>query len=324
MFAEPEPQPDSALARRLAAVREPSGATVAAAVVALGDDPPVRIAIDPPGADVRRRFEIGSVTKGLTGMLLADAVTRGEITLQTTAAALAPSLARTRAETLTLGELCTHRSGLSRLPARLLPAAFAAQLRGANPYAGQDAGAVLAAAGRATLRGRGSYRYSNLGGALTGQLLARAAGSSYERLLTERVLQPLDMSASAVVGEPAPAGRSASGRRADPWILGGYAPAGGVASTIADLARLLVALLDGSAPGVGALKAVPGATGPHPGSAIGMFWIREGDLVWHNGMTGGYSSFVAIAADRRHGVAVLADVARGPSTRRTALALSRE
>ena len=230
-------------------------------------------------------------------------------------------------------ELATHTSGLPRLPRTVGTAGRVLRLAvlGMDPYRGQSAERVLELAAAQPLRDRGEYRYSNLGGAVAGQLLAIAAGRRYPALLRERILAPLRMHSSMVAakGDAAARGRSRSGMSRQAWILDGYAPAGGVISTIPDVARLTGALVDGSAPGIESLNALAGATPSAPGRRAGMFWVVEplGEdrptLTWHNGATGGYSAFLGVLRDERRGVAVLTDAARAPDARRIALALLR-
>jgi CubicO group peptidase (beta-lactamase class C family) len=228
-------------------------------------------------------------------------------------------------------------------------------LLGMDPYRGQSAERVLRDAAGQTLQHRGRYRYSNLGGAVAGQLLAIAAGSEYSALLDERIFQPLQMTSStvAVKGGTAARGRTKSGLGRQPWVLDGYAPAGGVISTIEDVARLTAALVDGSAPGVESLTALHDVAPSAPGREAGMFWIIEPlpqlpqlapverpqrperheprpngatpttgpVLTWHNGATGGYSAFLGVTRQARQGVAVLADTSHGEQPRALALQL---
>ena len=60
-------------------------------------------------------FELGSISKAVTGLLLADAVVRGEVTLETSLPELLPG-----APDVTLGALADHTSGLPRVPWALL------------------------------------------------------------------------------------------------------------------------------------------------------------------------------------------------------------
>ena len=334
---------DLELVEQLIGLRGRLTCTIAAAVIDLDTEPSsrwARLRTDKPGTvtspavkvDADPRFELGSVTKSLTGMLLAEAVRRGELTLATTAGeilATRPDLhVRTRGalHTVTLRELCTHTSGLPRLPRTVGTVGRLARygLLGLDPYRGQSAERVMQLAAGQTLRDRGAYRYSNLGGAVAGQLLAIAADSEYPALLQERIFAPLQMTSStvAVKGATAARGRTKSGISRQSWVLDGYAPAGGVISTIEDVARLTAALVAGTAPGSDALSALDDVAPSAPGREAGMFWIIEPlGLTWHNGATGGYSAFLGVARQKHRGVAVLADTGHGRQTQGIALRL---
>jgi CubicO group peptidase (beta-lactamase class C family) len=321
---------DPELARELDRCAGKRTRSVAAAVVDLAAESRVRLAfID---AHAETRFEIGSVTKGLTGMLLADAVDRGELSLDSTIAATFPQIDAPFGS-VTARELCTHTSGLPRIAGgpRMTVRAVSSLLLGSDPYHGRDGAEVVQEAARQPSRHRGQYHYSNLGAAVLGQLLAAVGGADYRAHLRARILLPTGMNVS-VVGAPnhtAPRGWSSRGRRQQPWIMDGYAPAGAVVSTVADMSRLAVSLLDGSAPGCRSLVAVAGVETETPHRASGMLWIIDSvpnadhTVIWHNGQTGGYSAFFALFPEVSRAVVVLANVARAAEPERIALALVR-
>lgn len=104
----------SALAAELGRLAGRRARRVAAVVVDLDAVPVARSAfID---ADEDSRFEIGSVTKGLVGMLLAEAISRREASLDTTLGDLLTETTGSQVGAVTLRELATHTSGLPRLP----------------------------------------------------------------------------------------------------------------------------------------------------------------------------------------------------------------
>jgi CubicO group peptidase (beta-lactamase class C family) len=328
----PDGQDDREFAADLVALAGRRARSVAAAMVDLAATPNTKFAfID---AEPETRFEIGSITKPLTGMLLADAIDRGEVSLDTTIGDLLPGDAETAFGSISLRELCTHTSGLPRLPRGLLTFLRAGRflLLGTHPYRGTTASGVLRVAARQRLRGGGEFRYSNLGGAVLGQLLALGSGAEYGPLLNERIFAPVGMTASAVASpqQTAPPGWSSKGRPRPPWAtMGGFAPAGGVISTLGDMARLAVALLDGSSPGTGSLTPIEGVPTDGANRAIGMFWVIESvpgtdrRLAWHNGQTGGYSSFLGLAPHTGRAVIVLANVAQVSDQQRIAFELMR-
>jgi CubicO group peptidase (beta-lactamase class C family) len=282
-------------------------------------------------ADAGMRFEIGSVTKGLTGMLLADAIERGELSLQTDVGMIYQDSVSTEFGSVTMQELCTHTSGLPKVAkGTLAPArALRSLLLQSDPYRGSTPRGVLALAAHQPLFEHGRYRYSNLGAAAIGELLAMVAGHDYASLLRERILLPLGLEASFVssADNTAPKGWSSSGRPQQPWIMDGYAPAGAVVSTITDMAQLAVSLLRGSAPGQGSLAPIDGVATSRSGRGSGMFWVIDAipgtdhSMIWHNGQTGGYSAFFGLFPDAGRAVIVLANVARPADTERIALTL---
>lgn len=281
------------------------------AEVARGTTRTAEVGLD-PGSDV----EIGSVSKGLTGMLFADSRERGETHDGTRLGDLLP-LAATPAAGVTLGELATHTSGLPRLASGSgsLRATVDLWRHGTNPY-GETLDDLLAAV-RSTPLHRRRPRYSNIGFMLLGHALAAAAGTTYAGLLRDRLTEPLAMAATTVPATPdglgplAAQGRSARGRAVQPWTGEALGPAGGTRATAGDLGRLLQALLDGTAPGVRALDPVARFSGP---LRIGAAWLtldRRGTLLtWHNGGTGGFRSVVVLDRAAGAGVAVVSATTR--------------
>lgn len=262
------------------------------------------------GANEHAPFEIGSISKTLTGFLLTDSVRRGEVKLDQQVGQLIP-LGGASVATATLEELATHSSGLPNTSHQPLVAArsLVASWSAGNPYP-YDVDQVVDQAKAAGTGGRGNPAYSNLGAALLGQALARKAGKSYSEALTERVLMPLQMNETRVPAI-APDGYSSGGRKEAPWVQDGFGPAGGVVSTSGDLALMLQALLRGYY----GIQALAPRKDFGDGDRIGLFWLTsplpgtDRNMVWHDGGTGGYRSFVGLDLDRKRAVVVLSDVA---------------
>ncbi|WP_246364352.1 serine hydrolase domain-containing protein [Nonomuraea rhodomycinica] len=306
---------DAALARAVRQVASPwaGHAGLSVALIADGVTRTAGIGADrlPEGRPVglRTLFEFGSVTKAMTAMLFADMVEKGEVRPQTTLASLLPELRGSAVAATSLEELAQHRSGIPGVAPSLGVPALLGSLVGGNPYGGQSATDVVADAVRAVPAGKGEISYSNHGFALLGQALAARAGTTYGALLRDRLLGPLGMRDTVLIGDAAalPADRArgylTSGQEARPWSSEGYAPAGaGGWTTAEDLARFVSALLEGTAPGMS-------ATTPRrqiaPGDQIGYGWRVTDGITWHNGDTGGFSSYVGFDAKARRGVVVL-------------------
>lgn len=257
-------------------------------------------------------FEIGSITKALTGQLLVALADEGTVARDD----LVADVLGRELGTATLDDLAAHAAGLPRLPTGAAPLArtFASAFLRIDPYGDDGPGAVIAAAESAGTEHRADYAYSNLGAALLGHALAEADGRPYAALLADVVLDPLGMDDTTlgVPPEGAARGTGMDGRPAAVWIAEGYEPTGvGVWSTAEDMARLVVALSEGTAPGLGAVEARADAGS---GDGIGAGWhIRDVDdreVAWHNGGTGGSFSFVAVEVATGDGVVVLSNSSR--------------
>ena len=261
-------------------------------------------------------FEIGSVTKVFTSSLLADMVRRGEVKLEDPASKYLPESARLPSRNgreITLLDLATQTSGLPRLPGNLAPK------DPKNPYADYTVEQLYDFLSHYTLtRDIGEkYEYSNLGVGLLGHILARRAGLSYEELVTKRILEPLGMRDTAItLSAPMRAhlapGHDAGGAPVGNWDVTVLAGAGALRSTANDMLKFLAANLDaGDGPLPSALRETHKPRRPTgmPNLEIGLGWHifhRFGnDLVWHNGGTGGYHSWIGFLAARKVGVVVL-------------------
>jgi CubicO group peptidase (beta-lactamase class C family) len=286
-----------------------SGAVPSAAYAVVSDGAVIADGFGEAGP--RTVFQVGSVTKAVTGLLLGDMVQRGEVALSDPATRY---LAGATPGNITLLDLATHTSGLLSVPPRM----WGARLHPADPYRGYSADR-LARAARRSLAGRlgaRPYRYSNYGFGLLGYLLGQAAGTPYEALVAERICGPLGLTETGFRGHPVQG--YSRGRPVPPWDMAALAAAGGLFSTAADLARLLAAALTPDQTPLG--PAIRIALEPRrpiaPGADMGLGWhhlARGGDqLTWHNGMTGGYTAVVALSPARRTGAVALANTGGAP------------
>ncbi len=274
-----------------------------------------------PGPDTV--YEIGSISKVFTSLLLADMVKRGEVALDDPVAKYVPKSVKMpsrNGKEISLVDLATHTSGLPRLPSNLNPK------NPDNPYADYTVEDLYAFLSSYQLtRDPGSqYEYSNLGGGLLGHVLALRAGKDYETLLRERVLAPLHMDSTGIHLTTDERARLAPGHTeslepAANWDLPTLAGAGALRSTAHDMLLFLSANLGFTqTPLAAAMEfqrtAVRRPTGV-PNLEIALAWhILEhngNEIVWHNGGTGGYRSWMGFDLKKRIGVVVLSNSANG-------------
>jgi CubicO group peptidase (beta-lactamase class C family) len=263
-------------------------------------------------------YEIGSITKVFTSLLLADMAQRGEVALTDPVSKYLPpnvKVPERGGKKITLIDLATHTSGLPRMPTNFHPK------DAANPYADFTVAQLYEFLATVELtRDIGSkYEYSNLGGGLLGHALARRAGTDYETLVRTRILEPLAMKSTAITLSKSMKERLATGhdgalQPVSNWDIPTLAGAGALRSTTNDLLTFVGANLGIGktplAPAMAAMLATRRPTG-NPNLEIALGWhvlTRNGqEIVWHNGGTGGYRTWIGFDPKSRTGVVVLSN-----------------
>jgi CubicO group peptidase (beta-lactamase class C family) len=263
-------------------------------------------------------YEIGSVTKVMTGLLLADAVVRGEVRLDQPAAELLPediAMPARDGVAITLQQLSTHVSGLPRLPNNMQFGDLE------NPYADYTDELLWEFLDQHKLRRLPGRRmeYSNLAVGLLGQLLARAADTNYERLVFERIATPLGMADTTITLDEAARERLAyphttAGLTTKNWDLGPLAGAGAVRSTVDDMLKFAQAMLNPPAAMSEAINLAwqvqqPAIAKQDLDMGLGWHLARDGETRWHNGQTGGYHSMLMVSRKHNCAVVILANTA---------------
>jgi len=279
-------------------------------------------------------FELGSITKTFTGITLAREIEQGLVRLDQPVQELLPPGVELpeAARGVTLRHLTTHSSGFPRLAANQSHLRSLGMLFfGSDPYAGYTEADLLNAVRTVKLQSKPGTksRYSNFGIMLLGQLLAGKAGSSYEALVKREVCLPLGLDDTAVTLDRTQAPRAAQGYRAvlrcgplvlalrsAPWFvasdLGG---AGALRSTAADLLKYLQANMhpEGRPLEHALRESHRELFQEDERTAFGMNWIHtrserlQQTMIWHNGGTGGFRSFIGFTGDSRLGVLILSN-----------------
>lgn len=266
-------------------------------------------------------YEIGSISKVMTGVLFADAIRRGEVTKETFVDDLLPDgedAKDFKGTEVQLWHLTTHTSGWPTAPANLRPA------DPENPFLGYTEQMMydyISDASPMTEPGT-KFEYSNLAVGLLGTLVSNNAGNGYEELVIERVFEPLGIEDFQIALDAdelkrlAPA--TSSKRTTKHWgATGPMDPAGMWVSTAPAMLEFAVANLDG---GEGAiyesLESSHETMADSGFGKVGFGWMlaMDGSTYWHNGMTGGYSSYMAFNNQLDTAVVVLTNGATFATT----------
>lgn len=280
--------------------------------------------LDGKAADGDTIFEIGSISKVFTSLLLADMVERGEVALDDPVAKYLPGSVKVpqrAGKQITLYDLSSHRSGLPRMTSNFEPK------NPVNPYVDYPVERLYEfLSGYELPRDVGAeYEYSNLGAGLLGHALARRAGMSYDRLLRERLFRPLGMTNTGIALTPAQKTRLATAHssrfRLAPtpvWdFTDAFAGAGAIRSSVNDLLTFLAASLgyvktplSGAMARMLAVRRDAGST-----FTIGLGWriepLQDIEIVWHGGATYGSRTFAGFDPKSRVGVVVLSNYNSG-------------
>jgi D-alanyl-D-alanine-carboxypeptidase/D-alanyl-D-alanine-endopeptidase len=263
-------------------------------------------------------FEIGSITKVFTALLLTEMATRGEVALDDPVAKYLPAAVKVPArggKQITLLDLATYSSGLPRNPDGLSLAAD-------NPFAAYTVEQLYTFLSNHTLRfDPGThYEYANLGFGLLGHALALRANSGYEDLVVSRVCAPLGLADTRITLTASMRERLAQGHLANltpasNWDLPTLAGAGALRSTANDLLKFMKAtcLTEAGAPLHSAIDLLLRTRRPTdiPRAEVGLGWFvtsgNDDEVIWKDGQTGGYMCFAGFSTRLRSGAVVLSN-----------------
>jgi len=281
-----------------------------------------RLSLDDPRApDGDTVFEIGSITKAFTALLLADMAVKNDLALNDPVAKYLPAESKVptrNGKAISLLDLATHTSGLPFMPNEsALPSGSAA-----TKYPVADLRRFMAVCDLRSEIGE-KWEYSNIGYWLLGETLAGRAGLDYESLLRKRVITPLGLTNTDFTLSPKMIGNFAGGHNA---VLQPASPistlpiysimpaAGGLYSTANDLLKLLAVAMDYEhSPLDGAMRLTWNRRRPmsQDGFEQALGWTiihqQNDELIVHDGGTFGYASSIAWDPVKRVGVVVLSN-----------------
>jgi serine-type D-Ala-D-Ala carboxypeptidase/endopeptidase len=273
-------------------------------------------------------FEIGSISKTFTGLILAQMIAQGKVKLDEPVRELLPpgTVAKPSGAEITLLDLVTQHSGLPRMPDNFKPK------DNENPYADYNAADLYAFVAKHGVAkpADAAYLYSNLGFGLLGQALANRAGVPYPTLLKQEVTDPLGLNDTVINLSPDQQrrfipGHDAKHRPAHAWDLVAFAGAGAIRSTAGDMLTYVEANLrpesvkamgaDGKTLAAALVASHELRADAFGGQRIAFAWHYEPDTgnYWHNGATGGYSSYAFLNPKAGYAAVVLLNTSIGSS-----------
>jgi D-alanyl-D-alanine-carboxypeptidase/D-alanyl-D-alanine-endopeptidase len=264
-------------------------------------------------------YEIGSITKVFTSLLLADMVLKKQVNLEDPISKYLPASVKlpvVKNKEITLLNLANHSVGWPRMPDNYEPKSLD------NPFADYTIEQTYDYISRATFDyAPGTwFQYSNVGYGLLGHILSQVAGKPYETLVKERICTPLNMPNTTMILTPAQkqnlaVGHNETGVAAENWDMPAIAGTGALRSNINDLLNFAGANL-------GIIKTdlypamqlahIPRISKRPDDGEVTLGWTlvksKEGDeYIWKDGTTGGYRSIMLLNKTKKTGVVILAN-----------------
>ena len=265
-------------------------------------------------------YEIGSISKVFTGILLAQQVLDGDLSLDDNINDYLPADVKVTVigdQEITFGNLTDHTSGLPRMPYNFAPANLN------NPFADYTVDQMYEfISNYKPIRTVGSeYEYSNIAQGLLGHLLAENKNTSYENLMIQTIADPLGMYETKIefdqrMKDNLALGHS-NGQVVENWDIPTLAGAGAIRSSTSDMAKFIAANLGFSESTVTAAMELSHEIQHDKAGemSVAMGWHikkgEEGSVYWHNGGTGGYRTFVGFVKETGKGVVLLTNSSEG-------------
>ena len=261
-------------------------------------------------------FEIGSITKVFTTLALMDMVDKGMVQLDDPVEKylLGEKVPELDGKKITLRHLATHTSGIPRMPDNFAPK------DPSNPYQDYTVERLYDYLQSCTLaKAPGdALEYSNVGMGLLGHILSTRSEKNYEELIQSLIAQSLNMPNTSVSITNEVTANFASGHHLQQTVnhwdfTSAFAGAGAFRSNIKDMANFLAAnMREMSSPLSSVLlKCHEKQYEVTPDTAFGLGWVLSksngAELIWHNGGTGGFRSYLGFNPKTQKGVVVLSN-----------------
>lgn len=217
---------------------------------------------------------------------------------------------------ITLKTLINHSSGLPSLPSNFNSTDIT------NPYRDYDNDKLFSFYKnfKAVRKPGEKYEYSNLAAGTLGVILERVYQKNYEALFVEKIYTPLGMKDTRQFIRKTDSLRFAKGYNEygyynSQWDFKALAGAGAIRSTAADLLKYAKANLGDAPASLNKAMQLTHIVTFIDGAKVGLAWhiIKPGadEVVFHNGGTGGFRSYLAINMQKKFAIIILSNTSIG-------------
>lgn len=263
-------------------------------------------------------YEIGSISKTFTGILFANAINEKKAGLNDPVKKFLGNDYKNlsyKGKDIELVHLANHTSRIQRIPTDL---SAQPDFDPQNPYKNYSETMLLDYLKKTVIDTFPGVKneYSNLGMTTLAVIMEKIYGKSYGQLINEKItsvyrLHDTKLNYNENEVSNLATGYSQDGNETRHWELGVFSGAGGIRSTTGDLLKFACINLSDTVP---SLKLAHYSTFNDSKTNVGLAWqitnTRQGnEMIWHNGRTGGFSSFCGMIKSKKIAVVILCNTA---------------
>jgi len=265
-------------------------------------------------------FSIGSVTKVFTALLACDFIQKNQFKLDTPISEILKDYNINESlKNISIFHLLTHTSGLEKLPFN-----FQENVKDPdNPYKFyQEPQLKLFLETGYPIKPVNKFFYSNLGYGLLGYLIEKCSNESLKTLFESRIFIPLKMTSTTIYDENFESINNSTGYKVNNfvsplWDMGILKGAGAILSSPEDLKKYLQVLINQKS----FLNTLIHKSLEPLTKKMAWGWLKHGFFLkliggknnyWHNGMTGGFSTYIEINIKKEMGFVLLLNKAIMP------------
>ncbi|MCC5917355.1 MAG: beta-lactamase family protein [Cryomorphaceae bacterium] len=259
-------------------------------------------------------FEIGSITKVMTSTILADLIAKKQVRGEDSIGTYFDFPFNDNLD-FTFVSLANHTSGLPRLPSNMF---WLALMSSSDPYKKYDREKLNSyLTKKVSIDHPVGYKieYSNLGAGLLAYALQNTTGKTFEQLIGEVISEmykmPNTTTDQKLISDKLIGGLNDRGDPTPNWSSGVLIGAGGVYSSVEDLAKFALAHFDSTNTTLSISRKKTFQDNEDRDVGMGWFILKKKDgakWYWHNGGTGGYTSSMAMDVEGKKAVIVLSNI----------------
>lgn len=259
-------------------------------------------------------FDIGSITKTFTSAMLAEHVVEQKLSLNDEVSEILGFRFKSNTK-ITLKQLANHTSGLSRIPSDLFWDLLFKNKD--NPNANYDQSRLKTyLQHKLKIKNQDEFGYSNLGAGLLGLVLSEVNKLPYESILQKVICDPLGLhqltTSRGTAGTNLVQGLDPKGMPVPYWDFGALLGAGGIYSSIFDLAKYIIHNINDTTPSFELQRRQTATVNKQMGIGLGWFIAKkqnqDNTLYFHDGGTNGFTSIALMNVKARTGIAILSNI----------------